>query len=126
MTDTEPKERSSFGTRVKEILDDTDIRLLVYGPPVLSVVGLLTLALIHKLLGLQMSSAVSELAIGLAALFCSLAGIAEIYKKQMPGPLGGVVEGGMAAASGVFIVLVFGTAGIYEMLSGLRQLLVGP
>ncbi len=125
MKNNQSHQKESAWLRFKEVIDQTDIRVLVWAPPTFAMGGILAWALIGTQLGLYVSCGVSYTGIGIASLISSCSGIAEIYRREMPGPVGGIVKGKSAVVSGIVMILFFGSSGLFLLLRGLSILLGG-
>lgn len=102
---------------------NTDIRILTILPALISFGGFLIWLFAMELLTQGATSqAAFEIGLGVACLIASLAGIAQIYKQEMPGGFGRIVRGKYAVGSGIIIVIVFGFFGIYVLISGFTKL----
>ena len=102
---------------------NTDIRILTILPALTGFGGFIIWLLVMELLTQgSTSQAAFEIALGVACLIESLAGIAQIYKQEMPGGFGRIIRGKYPVGSGIIIVIVFGFSGIYILISGFTKL----
>lgn len=122
MTPKKRTKRSDFRIVVRRILDAADIRLLVFVPMALGFGGFVAWAFIASAIRNGGSATPSEgiFSAGVALLISSLSGFAEIYRREMPGPLGGTVRGITAVISGILLVLLFGLTGLYLIVASHR------
>jgi hypothetical protein len=60
---------------------------------------------------------------GILFFFPCFSGYAEVYKREMPAPLGGVYKGKLAIVSGVVIIIFFSFSGITALIHGISTLL---
>jgi hypothetical protein len=98
---------------IKSFLDETDIRSLGLFPSLIGFGGFLAyLFFFGKMVKESPYSCITSIFLGIACLISSLSGMAEIYKKQIPGPMGGVIEGKFAIVTGILMVVLFGGLGI--------------
>ncbi len=108
---------SGLFSAMHNFVKETDIRVLVFMPPVLALAILIGCALIR---GAQPTAPaqppVPNLLLGIAFLIASLSGVAEIYRREMPGPFGGILKGRIAIVSGTLLILLFGSLGLYGIL----------
>ena len=108
--------------RIKSFFDKNDIRALVFIPPTLGFGVFLTFFVIVSMSGKPIHESYIYFVLGIASLIACIGGIAEIYKKEAPGPLGKIIKGNMAIISGVFIVLLFGPGGLFFIIYGMSLL----
>ena len=102
---------------------NTDIRILTILPAVIGFGGFFVWILVmEQLTHGSTSQAAFEIGLGVACLIESLAGFAQIYKKEMPSSFNRIIRGKIAIGSGIVIVIVFGVSGIYVLVSGLAKL----
>ena len=123
------KRRSIFSSKtlqkLKSTVMNTDIRILVIAPAFIAFGGfLIWLFVIEILTRGATSQAAFEIGLGVACLIACLAGVAEIYKQEMPGAFGKTVKGKIAVGSGIIILIVFGISGVYILISGFAKLLL--
>jgi hypothetical protein len=109
--------------QINSFLTNTDIRVLVIAPSLIGFGGFFIWLFIAEILTQGSTSQASfEIGLGIACLIASLAGVAEIYKQEMPGGFGKIIKGKIAVGSGIIIVLVFGCSGVLILKSGLAKL----
>lgn len=109
--------------QIKSFMMNTDIRILVIAPSLIGFGGFFIWLLIMELLTQGSTSQASfEIGLGIACLIECFAGIAEIYKQEMPAGFGKVIKGKIAIGSGIIIVMVFGFSGVFILISGLAKL----
>jgi hypothetical protein len=110
--------------KVNQLLDQTDIRILVYAPPIIGFVGLLLVIVTLNLFTHgNPNRSLTDILLGILFLLPCFSGYAEIHKKEMPAPLGGVYKGNLAVVSGVLIIILFGFFSIAAFIHGFATLL---
>jgi hypothetical protein len=93
--------------KINQIVEETDIRILVYAPPIIGFIGLLIGILILNLFTKgQPFQPITDIMLEVLFLIPCFSGYAEIYKKEMPGLFGGIYRGNLAVISGVFIIIL--------------------
>ena len=98
--------------RIKSFFDENDIYALTFMPPMLGFGGyFVSLFVIEKLSEKPIPESYIYIGLAVASLIGCIAGVAQIYKKEMPGSLGRVIKGNIAVVSGV-ITVVFMSFGI--------------
>lgn len=98
---------------IKSFLDETDIRSLILLPSLIGFGGFFAFMFFFgETVKESPYSCITSVFLGIVCLISSLSGIAEIYKKQMPGPMGGIIEGKIAVITGILMVVLFGGLGI--------------
>ncbi len=109
--------------KIKLFFDETDIRVLVFTPPTLGFgIYLAVFLIMETLLENGTPESYIYIGLGITSMIACIGGIAEIYKKEAPGSLGKIIKGKMAIISGVFIVLLFGSGGLYVLIYGMSLL----
>ena len=110
--------------KLNRIIQETDIRLLVYAPPIIGFIGfLIGMFVMNLLTNGHPYQPVTDILSGILSSLLCFSGYSQIYKKELPGPLGGIYEGNWAVVSGVFIILVFGFLGAIALIHGIGTLL---
>ena len=110
--------------RVKNFFDENNIFVLTFMPPMLGFGGyLVSLFVIEMLSKKPIPASYIYIGCGVASLIECVAGVAQIYKKEMPGSFEKVIKGNTAVVSGVMIVVLFGFGGIVCFLYGLTILM---
>lgn len=122
------KRRSIISTetlqKLRSAVLNTDIRILVMAPAIVGFGGFFVWLFVMEILTRGATSqAAFEIGLGVACLIACLAGVAEIYKQEMPGAFGKTVKGKVAVGSGIIILIVFGISGTYILISGFTKLL---
>ncbi len=124
MKNPSPKKLKVILQRIKTFFDETDIYTLAFMPPILGFGGyLVSLFIIENLSKKPIPESYIYIGLGVSSLIMSISGIAEIYKKEMPGSLGKVIKGTMAVISGLIIVVLFGFGGLVVLTYGLNILI---
>ena len=110
--------------RIKSFLDETDIYTLTFTPPILGFGGyLVSLFIIEKLSEKPIPESYIYIGFAVVSLIECIAGVAQIYKKEMPSSLGRVTKGNMAVMSGVIIVILFGFGSVVGFVHGIGILI---
>jgi hypothetical protein len=110
--------------RINQFIEENDIRILVFAPPIIAFAGLLLGVFVINLLSDgHPYQPITDLLLGTVLLFPCFSGYAEIYKREMPGPFGGIIKGTLAVLSGWFIIILFGIGGVAFLLHGISTLL---
>jgi hypothetical protein len=104
--------------RIHAFIKETDIRILTYVPPFIGLIAFLIAIFVMSLLTGQSSQHAKNFLAGTLSFLLCFSGYSQIYKKEMPGLLGGVYKGNWAVVSGVIIVLVFGMCGLISLFYG--------
>jgi hypothetical protein len=111
-------------TKLNHIIEETDIRILAYGPPVISFIGLLIgIFIINLLTKGHPYQPITDIMLGILFLIPCFSGYAQIYKKEMPGLLGGIYKGNFAVVSGVLIIILSVFFSIVALAHGVSTLL---
>jgi hypothetical protein len=119
---TTKQEKNCIG--IRKIIDETDIRVLVFWPPIIGFALLLLWMSIKKpAMDREIFQSLNYLVLGICSLFPSFSGVVEIYKREIPGPFGGVIGGRAAIVSGVVMVLMFGLGSAYFLFESLKGFL---
>jgi len=109
---------------VNHFVEETDIRILVFVPPVIGFLVLLVGVFVANLLNNgRPFPPVTDILLGIILSSLCFSGYAEIYKKEMPGPLGGIYKGNLAVISGALIVILSSIFGITALIHGISILL---
>lgn len=109
--------------KIKSFFDETDIRVLVFTPPILGFgIYFAVFLILESLLENGTPESYIYIGLGIASLVECIAGIAEIYKKEAPVSLGKIIKGKAAIISGIFIILFFGSGGLYVAIYGMSLL----
>lgn len=120
------KKNSGVSSNLKKIQSfilETEITVLVIIPPIIGFGGFFVYLFIMELITQGATSqAAFEIGLGLACAIECFAGIAQIYKQEMPGPFGKRYKGKFAVISGIIIVLIFGLSSIFTFISGFAEL----
>ncbi len=110
--------------KIKSYFDETDIQTLVYIPPLLGFGGYISLFLIlESFIKKPLPESYGYIGLGIASLITSIAGIAEIYKKEMPISFERSIKGKIAIFSGMIIIIIFGIGGLYLFWNGIILLI---
>jgi hypothetical protein len=105
-------------------IEETDIRILVFFPPVIGLVVLfLGFLMMNVLTDGKPPRSVIFILLGLLSFLLCFSGYAEIHKREMPGPLGGIYRGSIAIISGVFTIILFGLLGATALIYGFATLI---
>jgi hypothetical protein len=124
MNSPSPKKIKIMLQRIKTYFDETDIFTLVFIPPMLGFGGYFVfLFIVENLSEKPIPESCIYIGAGIASLITCIAGIAEIYKKEMPSSLGKVIKGNMALSSGIIIVVLFGFVGLVGLIYGINILI---
>ncbi len=119
------EQHGNLFTRINRFVDNTDIRILVFVPPIIGFAFLLiVMFMIKALTGGNPYQPFTDLVLGIVFLLLCFSGYAEIRKKAMPGPLGGIYKGKLAILSGILIIVMFGFSGLWAIVHGLTNLLL--
>jgi hypothetical protein len=111
-----------FG-KINHFIEETDIRILVFAPPIVGFIGLLIGILLMNLLTQgNPYRPITYILLALLSFLLCFSGYSEIYKKEMPGPFGGIYKGNLAVVSGVFTIIVFGLLGMMTLIYGISRL----
>ncbi len=103
-----------------KVIDETDIRMLVYAPPIIGVVGFLVwVYVMDRVTNGSISNISFDFALGTVSLLQCISGISEIRRKEMPGPFGRTIKGKIAIISGAIITVFFGIGGLYFIAHGM-------
>ena len=91
--------------KLQRFIEESDIHILVFAPPVLAalVIAIWLLIMIPLTNG-HIYQPLNYFMLGVSSLFMTFSGFAQVYKKEMPGNFGKVVKGKMAVASGLIIM----------------------
>lgn len=109
-----------------QLIDESDIRTLVYVPPILGLLGFITWFFLARYITKgQINNVSFDIAIGITLLFQCISGIAEIRKKEMPGSIGQIVRGKIAIVSGIFLIVFFGLGGLLALGHSLFLIFTG-
>lgn len=109
---------------IKSYFDQTDIQTLVYIPPLVGFGGYISLFLIlENFIGKSLPESIGYIGLGISSLITSIAGVAEIYKREMPISFERSIKGKIAIASGIIIIIVFGLGGLYMLWNGIILLI---
>lgn len=109
--------------QLMHFIEETDIRFLVYVPPLLGIVGFVISLFIASLIANgRPNQAFIDIALGILFLTFLIPGFAEIYKREMPGSFGKVIKGKYAVVSGAIYIVVFGLGSIVAFLSGFNSI----
>lgn len=120
---TTPSSRNIF-TRINYFVQETDIRILVFAPPIIGFIGLLIgIFLMNLLTNGNPYRPITYILLGILSFLLCFSGYSEVYKKEMPGPLGGIYKGNLAVLSGVFTIILFGSLGAVALIYGISTLL---
>jgi hypothetical protein len=94
-------------------IDQSDIRALVFVPPIVCLLGFITWFFIMDLItGGKINTVHFDLTLSLIMFVLCFTGFAQIRKRETPvGPR--VIRGNLAIINGVGIILLFGPFGIY-------------
>ena len=126
MQENKPKKVSRLYIKMKNFIEETDTSTLVNLAAFIGPGGFLVSLLLFILFtggkG-QVPSPVIPIAMGIAGLVASFAGFVEIYKREVPGPFGRIIEGKPAIISGILMIIIFGIPGVGMLLYGLFSLL---
>lgn len=123
MNNPSPKKLKIILQRIKSFFDETDIYTLAFMPPMLGFGGyLISLFVIENLSEKPIPESYIYIGLGISSLIMCISGIAEIYKKEMPGSMGKVIKGNMAVVSGIIIVVLFGFSGLVGLIYGINLL----
>ena len=118
-----PKSKKVLAS-VKHFIENTDIRILTFAPPIIGFVGLLIgMYIINLSTSGQPIQPIVDILLGIVFLLPCFSGYAEIYKREMPGPLGGIYKGNWAIVSGVLIIAVFGVSSVAMLMHGIGALI---
>lgn len=124
MNNPSPKKFRVMQNRIKSFFDETDIYTLAFMPPMLGFGGyFISLFVIEKLSEKPIPESYIYIGLGIASLITCITGIAEIYKKEMPGSLGKVITGNMAVISGVITIIFMGFGSIVGFVHGISILI---
>lgn len=119
------EQQENIISRINRFVDNTDIRILVFVPPIIGFAALLIIMFIVKTLtGGNPYQPLTDIVLGITFLLPCFSGYAEIRKKAMPAPLGGIYQGKLAILSGILIIVMFGFLGLWAILHGLTNLLL--
>ena len=111
--------------RIKSFFDENDIHTLTFMPPMLGFGGyFVSLLILEWLLENPIPESYIYIGAGLASLIGCIAGVAQIYKKEMPSSFMTITKGNMAVGSGVVIVILFGFGGIFCFIYGISILIL--
>ncbi len=90
--------------KIQRFIEETDIHILVFAPPVLAalVIAVWLLIMIPLTNG-HIYQPLNYFVLGVSSLFMTFSGFAQVYKKEMPGNFGKVVKGKIAVASGLIL-----------------------
>jgi hypothetical protein len=109
--------------KINHFIEETDIRILVFVPPIIGFAGLVIGAFIMNLLTQgQPYRPLTDFMLGVLSFFLCFSGYAEMRKKEMPGLFGGIYKGNLAIISGLFIIILsvfMGTVALAHSLSSL-------
>jgi hypothetical protein len=112
--------------KMKSIIMDTDIRILVFVPPVIGFGSFLAGFILMEYLTSHMTPlSVIEITLGVACFIQCFAGVAQVLKREMPGPFGKILTGRIAVISGIMMIFVFGLSGIIAISYGIANFLAG-
>jgi hypothetical protein len=111
-------------TKINSFVEETDIRILVFAPPIIGFTGLLLgIIFMNLITDGDPYQPVTYIFLGILSFFLCFSGYSEVYKKEMPGPLGGIYKGNLAVLSGVFTIILFGSLGAVALAYGVGTLL---
>jgi hypothetical protein len=106
--------------KLNHIIEKTDIRIVVYAPPIIGFIGFLVGIFVMNLFtGGHPYRPVTDILSGISSSLLCFSGYSEIYKREMPGPLGGIYKGNWAVVSGVFTIIIFGPLGAIALFTAL-------
>ena len=123
------KNHLSFSTRtifakINHFIEQTDIRILVYAPPLIGFVAwLIGITVMNLFSDGSAYQPITNILLGALSFLICFSGYAQIYKKEMPGLLGGIYKGNWAVVSGVFTIVIFGFLGVIVVIYGVSDLL---
>ncbi len=104
--------------RIKHFFEVSDIRMLVFAPPTIGFIGVaVVLFIAGQLVHGRPSQFFLDMTLGALFLTPVFSGIAEVYKQEMPGPLGKAIRGKVAVVSGIIIIVMFGIGSIVSFIS---------
>jgi len=110
--------------KINCFIENTDIRLLVFVPPVIAFAEFLIGAFVMNLLtNGHPYRPFTDFLLGLLSFFLCFSGYAEVRKKEMPWFLGGIYKGNWAIISGLFIITFSGFLGAMALIDGLSTVL---
>ena len=109
--------KSILLANIVTFINQTDIHFLVYIPPIFAFGILLLFSFLFSTFP-EVAPPLPLIYIGLSVVFFigCFSGIVEVYKKEMPGPMGGVVKGKMAIISGIIITAVSAISGFVALV----------
>jgi hypothetical protein len=109
-------ENGSLIKKILQIIDESDIRTLVYIPPLIGLFGFIIWFLLARYFtNGSINNVCFDVAIGIALLLQCIPGIAEVRKKEMPGTYGRIIKGRIAIISGIFLTIFFGFGGLLAL-----------
>jgi hypothetical protein len=111
--------------KVKSIFDETDIYTLMYMPPMLGFpiyIGFVVV-ISNYLPYNSITESLMYFASTIMSLLMCIGSAAAVYKKELPWVLGKTYKGNFAVVSGIFGLVVFGSAGLVVFVAGISVLL---
>lgn len=109
--------------QLKNFVIETDIRILVYAPPVIGFIcAFAVLLTANQITNGHLSQSFKDFILGITFLTPLCSGFAEIYKREMPVSFGKTIKGKLAIVSGVIIVIIFGFFGLATLFSSFKNL----
>ena len=108
MKDFTMTRKNNLMENCKILLNETDIRHLVFVPSFISFGAIIVWYLIaSNFPEVSIPLPVAYMGLSLFFFIQCLSGFAEVYKREMPGPFGGVIKGKSAVIAGIFIMVIF-------------------
>jgi hypothetical protein len=105
--------------KIKGFFDNNDIRSLTFVPPILAFGFFISFFFLADSLSEKpVPESYLYIIFAIACFIECIAGAAQIYKREMPGPVGKIIKGNMAVVSGLLILVFFCVGGVYFFMLG--------